>query len=983
MLSQQRQRPGGHKGKVKSENRRKNKKSSITNKAANKAVVTSQHDRADLFEEIAERTSDGITIIHDSRLVYVNPGLVKMLGYRQEEMENTGFLGYVHPEDRKRAEEIYSTRLSGQQVPAQYFMSLLGKNGSKIDVAINAGIINYRGENADFVLIHDISHQKQVERSLRKSEERYRNIFDLAPDGIVAIDIDGTVTSFNHSFQKLSGFSEAEIIGKHISNLPILHTKDLPRYMKVLHSIQRGNKPRPIEFSWKHKDGTPRWGEAHISPVREGDRVTGVLGIIRDITERKNIEALIHALNRGALAMSEASTPSAIFEAAAKVLEKLGFMTMVLLLNEKEDRLSISHVSYPKTVMKAAEKYTGLKQADYSFPMENVAKYQRVIKQKDTVFIDDIPTIMRQVLPDTMAGLAEQLIKILKIPRAIAAPLIAEDKVLGILSVQSDKLTADAAPTITAFANQMAATWSRAQALELARQEINERRRAMEEAATLLAAIEQAEEIIVVTDTSRIIEYVNPAFERITGYSREEVVGNSIGMLRSYVHAQDVYREIADAIALGNSWHGRLIDRIKDGSPIELETTISPVRDSTGKVIGRISVQRDVTEQTHLEEQLRQAQKMEAVGKLAGGIAHDFNNLLTTILGYTDLVLEDPTLTGRTKENIGEIKNSAGRASSLTQQLLAYSRQQILQPRLINLNDVIKNLKNILTRLIGEDITLRVNLYSDLGAIEADPSQFEQVIMNLAINARDAMPNGGVLELSTGNIHLEEAERPENLEASSGDYVLLSVRDNGEGMSEKVKKNIFDPFFTTKKVGEGTGLGLSTVYGIVKQSGGQITVESVAGQGTVFKIYLPIAERERKKTQPREDASKLPPGRGVVLLVEDESSLRNLIAKILQSAGYSVTTAAGGKDALSKVTGQDAPQFDLLITDVIMPAMSGKELSERISVLRPGNKTLFISGYPDDRIAHHGVLEEGVTFLQKPFSPTALIAKVQELLRDE
>jgi len=744
----------------------------------------------------------------------------------------------------------------------------------------------------------------------------------------------------------------------------------------------KGEIPKPIEFEWTNKDGTHRWGEAHITLVRQGNRTAGLQAIVRDITERRRGDVLIRALNQAALAMSEVSTTGEIFNAAAKILKKLGFTSMVLLLNESRDRLFLRHVAYPPSALKAAEKLTGLRQRDYSFPVENVDVYKRIIEEKDTVFIDDTPPVMRQILPKSLSNMVEQLIKILKIHKAIAAPLLVGEEGFGILCVQSDELTIEAIPTITAFAHQMAATGRKAQALEQAQQEVSERRRAMEEIATLLAAIEQAEEMIVVTDLELKIEYVNPAFQRITGYTREEAIGQNIRMLKSFTHEQTVYEELVATLRSGNSWRGRLIDKKKDGSFVELETTISPVRDLSGKNIGRVSVQRDITEQSHLEAQLRQAQKMEAVGKLAGGIAHDFNNLLTTILGYADLVLYDSNLDIKIRESINEVKKSAQRASSLTQQLLAYSRRQILQPKIINLNETINNLQNMLVRLIGEDIILKVELSPALGLVKTDPGQIEQVVMNLAINARDAMPKGGVLEIQTANTQLDDTYHSEHPEVPSGDYVLLSVRDNGHGMSEAVKGKIFDPFFTTKKVGDGTGLGLSTVYGIVKQSGGYIEVESVPGQGTAFIVYLPIDESEKPQKKTKVNERQHPKGSERILLVEDETALRDLIAMILRRAGYSVITAMGGKDALSKTANPEEAGFDLLITDVIMPEMSGIELSERISALHPAAKTLYISGYTDDKIAQHGVLEEGVTFLQKPFSPAALTEKVQEVLKE-
>ena len=385
-------------------------------------------------------------------------------------------------------------------------------------------------------------------------------------------------------------------------------------------------------------------------------------------------------------------------------------------------------------------------------------------------------------------------------------------------------------------------------------------------------------------------------------------------------------------------------------------------------------------EKNKIQSQLQRAQKLEAVGTLAGGVAHDFNNLLTTIIGYSELISMEEDLTDTTKEGVQEIKKSADRAAALTQQLLAFSRKQIMQPRQIDLNELIKNLNKMLTGMIHENITFVSKLDSQIRKIEMDPVQIEQIIMNLAVNARDAMPDGGTFTIETQNVHLDESYRQDHPEVIPGDYVLLAVNDTGHGMDEETLEHIFDPFYTTKEVGKGTGLGLSTVYGIVKQSGGFIWVYSEPEHGTTFKIYLPAIEETEKKQETLPERQDILSGDESILLVEDEESLRKMAKMALEGWGYSVIEAANGNDALSVIEKAEHSKFDCLVTDVIMPQMGGKELSDKLLKKYPKLKILFVSGYSKNTIAHHGVIDEGVSFLQKPFTPQELAQKIRKLL---
>ncbi|MBW2121321.1 MAG: PAS domain-containing protein [Deltaproteobacteria bacterium] len=391
-------------------------------------------------------------------------------------------------------------------------------------------------------------------------------------------------------------------------------------------------------------------------------------------------------------------------------------------------------------------------------------------------------------------------------------------------------------------------------------------------------------------------------------------------------------------------------------------------------------LQREIAERKQTEEQLLWSQKMETVGRLAGGIAHDFNNLLVTIQGNTELVMMEPGLEEWVRNRLEEVFKACSRAAKLTQQLLTFSRRQIVEPKVVNLNKIILDMGKMLPRLIGEDVEV-VSLPGEaLGMVKVDPGQLEQVIVNLAVNARDAMPQGGRLAIETANVTLDEGYARQHPGVTPGGYVMLAISDTGAGMADEVKEHIFEPFFTTKDVGKGTGLGLATCYGIVKQSGGNIWVYSEPGLGTTFKIYLPRIDGQGEAMERHSREGYPPRGSETVLLVEDELSVRNVTAGTLRAQGYTVLEASDGKEALAVARQHRDRRIDLLLTDVVMPQMGGRALAERLLAERPDTKVLFFSGYPGEAIVHHGVLDRGSAFLQKPFSPAGLAWKVREVL---
>jgi PAS domain S-box-containing protein len=475
---------------------------------------------------------------------------------------------------------------------------------------------------------------------------------------------------------------------------------------------------------------------------------------------------------------------------------------------------------------------------------------------------------------------------------------------------------------------------------------------------------------------------VNDAAVYNYGYSREEFLSMTIKDIRS---PEDIpaLLEVVAKICEGINPAGVWKHRKKDDTAIYVEIT-----SHSFTFMGRRAefvLAHDVTERLATEEalrkseeQLRLSQKLEAVGRLAGGVAHDFNNILTAIIGYSDLTLRSLKNDDSTRHRIEEIHRAAQRAASLTRQLLAFSRKQVLQPKVLDLNSIVADMDQMLRRLIGEDVDLMTMLEPRLGRVKADPGQIEQVLMNLAVNARDAMPQGGHLTIETKNVYLDKTYAQSHVSVQTGRYVMLAVSDTGMGMDAETKDHIFEPFFTTKEKGKGTGLGLSTIYGIVKQSGGNIWVYSEPGHGTTFKVYLPMVE-DVVSTEPNMIAPDVARGTETILMVEDETTLRELIHQVLEEEGYTMLVTSNGREALS-ICEQHEGKIDLLITDVVMPEISGRELAERITHDCPKMKVLFMSGYTDDAIIRHGVLEEGAFFLQKPFTPDDLARKVRTVL---
>lgn len=512
-------------------------------------------------------------------------------------------------------------------------------------------------------------------------------------------------------------------------------------------------------------------------------------------------------------------------------------------------------------------------------------------------------------------------------------------------------------------------------------EEIAERKRSQEALLLRNRAIQSVSQGICISDPNQEdnpIIYASAGFERMTGYREDEVLGKNCRILHGKETDKDTIRQIRDAIIAGKACTVEILNYRKDGTPFWNALSVNPVHNESGKLEYFVGVQSDVTHRMQLENQLRHSQKMEAVGRLAGGIAHDFNNLLTVISGYSDLILAAPEDEESVLESARLINEAGSRAAALTQQLLGFGRQSMLRPEMLDINDAVTEAGKLMRRLLGSDIEFRTVLHPDLHQVKVDPGQLDQVLMNLAINARDAMPEGGRLTIETSNVRLSDDYVATHLDCKAGPHVMVAVSDTGCGMSREVIARIFEPFFTTKEKGKGTGLGMATVFGIVQQSGGCIHVYSEPGHGTMFKIYLPAVAGPILSAG--DTATRLGiRGSETVLLVEDDERIRELALSTLERFGYTILAAANGTEAL-RIASNHRGALDLLLTDVVIPTVSGPELAKRIQVLFPEVRVLFMSGYTDDAVIRLGLLQGTVSFIQKPFGQVDLARKVREVL---
>ncbi len=766
----------------------------------------------------------------------------------------------------------------------------------------------------------EIAERKRIEKALRESEARFRNLMEHLPGvAIQGYQTDGKVVFWNKASEEVYGYSADEAIGKYLGDL-IIPEDIKPLLEKALvlgaEAENSGEFMPSGECDLLRKDGSlvPVYSIHTAVCVRGSANLLFCIDV--DLSERKKVE--------DALRKSETEY-------------------RLLAENQKDVVLTIS----PEGIL------------TYCSPaLKELAGYE-----PEEVVGNHFSEYLTSENDRTRAELA--------IGRAFS------EQVSGTFEFVLISRSGDAIPV--EITEKPLVDAGKVVALQCVLRDVTERRRAEETAVRLAEAVEHAGEAILITDSDGSIQYVNPAFTEVTGYTREEALARTPRFLKSGEHDEAFYHALWATISSGEVWQGRMVNKRKDGTLYREDATISPVRDPSGVIVNYVSVNRDITKEVELEQQLTQAQKLESVGRLAGGVAHDFNNLLSPILGYAEMALAKLDPNDPMYSDFAHIRDAGQRATDLVRQLLAFGRKQMMAMRATDLNEVVTGVEPMLRRLIGEDIEVVARLASSLYQVTADHSQIEQVIMNLAVNARDAMPKGGALAIETANVVID-AERDEaHPGVPPGQYATFTVRDTGHGIDQEALAHIFEPFYTTKELGKGTGLGLATAYGIISQHKGHIRVETEPERGTAFIIYVP-----RSDAGPVKDTESSVAGRGcegseTILVVEDEEMVRKLAGDVLAAHGYNVLQASHAQEALS-LADKHPDTIHLLLTDVIMPQVNGKQLFEQLVKLREDLRVVFMSGYTDEVIADHGVLDAGIHFLQKPFSPRSLTQAVRDAL---
>ena len=894
---------------------------------------------------------DDLVFVFDpeGRILFANPAAQNLLGYTPAELAGMAAFDFHPPEQRQEAAKLLAGVIAGKITICP--IPLQARDGTRILVETKILHGQWRGKDALFGMGRDITERKQAEEAVRQSEERYRAVVETAPDVVYAISDKGVFASLNPAFEAITGWARTEWLGK--SFAPLVHPEDASLAVEMFQKVLRGDKPPPYELRILSKSGKYLVGEFTSTPYIRDGKVAGKLGIVRDITERKRAEKALRQgevrlerINRCLLELGP-NFDSNINRLTALCGELLG--ATCALYNRLQGDLLCSQGQWQTP--------PGFKSEDA--PTGHICYDVIRNNREDAVVITN--------LPRTSYAESDPNVRAYGLQTYMGCAVKCEGKAVGSLCVvygTDYQPTDDDRRILGIIASAIGNEDTRKQA----EAELNR----------LMTAIEQTPESVVITDTEGRILYVNPVFERVTGYSRAEVIGQNPRLLKSNRQDSAFYRQLWGKISAGEVWRGRFINKKKDGTLFTEDAVIAPVRDEKGAVTNHIAIKRDISHELELEIQYRQTQKIDSIGRLAGGVAHDFNNILAVICGHTDLALAQLSPDAPLRSNLECIQESADHAANLTRQLLAFGRGQVIEPRRINLNELIVNLNKMLRRLIGEDIKLVTQTAPDLGQIKADPGQIEQVLLNLVVNARDAMPDGGTLTIRTDNVTLDEDYARSHL-ISPGDYVMVSVSDTGVGMTDEVKQHIFEPFFTTKEQGKGTGLGLATCFGIIQQSNGHIHSDSQVDKGTQFKIYLPRVWGVEDPISSREVPVSLPQGTETILLAEDEPSLRQLMARVLRTQGYTVLEAADGHEALA-LAQANGVKIQLLLTDVIMPGLSGKTLAEWLGQVNPAVRVLFISGYINNNAVRDAMSKPGTLFLQKPFNPLDLTKKVREAI---
>jgi two-component system cell cycle sensor histidine kinase/response regulator CckA len=782
--------------------------------------------------------------------------------------------------------------------------------------------------------------------------EQLSTLLDSARELIAILSPDGIIQFATQSFTRILGHRTEDLVGRPITSL--LHANDAAGFRERLRGLAgSGGGTLNGRCRLQSKDGSWRWFEAAARDFTNLPAIEGIVVSYQDVTDLQRMEAERQVISEVVHALNETANLDELLAGIHQALKKVLYAEncFVALHDTEADTFTFPFFA---------------DQVDTAPPPQKVGRSCTAF-----VFRTGSAMLIPQSEFDRLVAKGEVELVGSPSPAWLGVPLKTPTATIGVLVVQHYENDHAYDQRDLEFVSSVGGHI----ALAIERRRAEDALRKNEEMFRLLFSYSPLPTWVLDRETLRFLQ-VNDAAVHQYGYSYGEFRDMSILDLRPEEKDKDLehFRQWSGEGRYQGNWKHRK----KDGKLMEVEI-IAHELDYAGRRV-RLVVAQDITERHLLEQQLRQAQKMEAVGRLAGGVAHDFNNLLMVIKGHTELLLNVLPPSEQIARKIEQIERAADRASTLTRQLLAFSRMQLLQPRVMNLNGVVEDMGRLLPRLIGEDIELVIRSAEDLGAIRADASQMEQVIMNLAVNARDAMPNGGRLSIETSNAELDSAYSAVHPVVRQGSYVLLAVSDTGTGMDAETQSHIFEPFFTTKEQGKGTGLGLATVYGVVKQSGGFIWVYSEVGKGTSFKIYLPRVDQPVEKSGSTQSSSEAPRGTGTILLAEDEQDVREVAREFLESGGYTVIEARDGAEAIQLVE-KHKGAIDLLVTDMVMPGMTGQELGGRLRQKRDGLRILYMSGYSEHAAAESVQGDASIRLLTKPFSRWALLRAVHEILK--